>query len=112
MLIFFLPRLVLEQISRRALLYESVLILVYLYLSRRLASSLVRRSPIRFLAVGCDAYFDGDCYVKTVPNSDDTVDFVSLDEEIQDFKPDFVVVPVDSKLVNVNILPLDLPVIS
>ncbi|WP_367363223.1 sugar transferase [Mesotoga sp.] len=111
-LIFFLPRLVLEQISRRALLYESVLILVYLYLSRRLASSLIRRSPIRFLAVGCDAYFDGDCSVKTVPNSDDTVDFVSLDQEIQDFKPDFVVVPVDSKLVNVNILPLDLPVIS
>jgi len=111
-LIFFLPRLVLEQISRRALLYESVLILVYLYLSRRLASSLIRRSPIRFLAVGCDAYFDGDCSVKTVPNSDDTVDFVSLGQEIQDFKPDFVVVPVDSKLVNVNILPLDLPVIS
>ncbi len=111
-LIFFLPRLVLEQISRRALLYESVLILVYLYLSRRLASSLIRRSPIRFLAVGCDADFDGDCSVKTVPNSDDTVDFVSLDQEIQDFKPDFVVVPVDSKLVNVNILPLDLPVIS
>jgi len=111
-LIFFLPRLVLEQISRRALLYESVLLLVYLYLSRRLASSLIRRSPIRFLAVGCDAYFDGDCYVKTVPNSDDTVDFVSLGQEIQDFKPDFVVVPVDSKLVNVNILPLDLPVIS
>ncbi len=111
-LIFFLPRLVLEQISRRALLYESVLILVYLYLSRRLASSLIRRSPIRFLAVGCDADFDGDCSVKTVPNSDDTVDFVSLGQEIQDFKPDFVVVPVDSKLVNVNILPLDLPVIS
>jgi len=111
-LIFFLPRLVLEQISRRALLYESVLILVYLYLSRRFASSLIRRLPIRFLAVGCDAYFDGDCSVKTVPNSDDTVDFVSLDQEIQDFKPDFVVVPVDSKLVNVNILPLDLPVIS
>jgi len=111
-LIFFLPRLVLEQISRRALLYESVLLLVYLYLSRRLASSLIRRSPIRFLAVGCDADFDGDCSVKTVSNSDDTVDFVSLDQEIQDFKPDFVVVPVDSKLVNVNILPLDLPVIS
>lgn len=111
-LIFFLPRLVLEQISRRALLYESVLLLVYLYLSRRLASSLIRRSPIRFLAVGCDADFDGDCSVKTVSNSNDTVDFVSLDREIQDFKPDFVVVPVDSKLVNVNILPLDLPVIS
>jgi len=111
-LIFFLPRLVLEQISRRALLYESVLILVYLYLSRRFASSLIRRSPIRFLAVGCDAYFDGDCSVKTVPNSNDAVDFVSLGQEIQDFKPDFVVVPVDSKLVNVNILPLDLPVIS
>lgn len=111
-LIFFLPRLVLEQISRRALLYESVLLLVYLYLSRRLASSLIRRSPIRFLAVGCDADFDEDCSVKTVSNSDDTVDFVSLDQEIQDFKPDFVVVPVDSKLVNVNILPLDLPVIS
>ena len=50
--------------------------------------------------------------MRTVSNNDDTVDFVSLDQEIQDVKPDSVVVPVDSKLVNVHFPPLDLPVIS
>ena len=111
-LIFFLPRLVLEQISRRALLYESVLLLVYLYISRKIASSLIKRSPMRFFAVGCESGFDGDCYVKAVSHEAEIIDFAALHEAILEFKPDFIVVPVDSKLVNVNILPLDLPVIS
>ncbi len=111
-LIFFLPRLVLEQISRRALLYESLLLLVYLYLSRKIASSLIKRSPVRFFAIGCKVDCVEDCSVKAVSSHTDTIDFISLHEAIKEFKPDFVVVPVDSKLVNVNILPLDMPVIS
>jgi len=111
-LIFFLPRLVLEQISRRALLYESVLLLVYLYLSRKIASSLIKRSPVRFFAIGCSVDCVEDCSVKAISNSTATIDFTSFQEAIKEFKPDFVVVPVDSKLANVNILPLDLPVIS
>ena len=111
-LIFFLPRLVLEQISRRALLYESVLLLVYLCLSRKIASSLIKRSPVRFFAIGCSVDCVEDCSVKAISNSTATIDFTSFQEAIKEFKPDFVVVPVDSKLANVNILPLDLPVIS
>ena len=111
-LIFFLPRLVLEQISRRALLYESVLLLVYLCLSRKIASSLIKRSPVRFFAIGCSVDCVEDCSVKAISNSTATIDFTSFQEAIKEFKPDFVVVPVDSKLTNVNILPLDLPVIS
>jgi len=111
-LIFFLPRLVLEQISRRALLYESLLLLVYLYLSRKIASSLIKRSPVRFFAIGCKVDCVEDCSVKAVSNYTDTIDFISLQEAIKEFKPDFVVVPVGSKLANVNILPLDMPVIS
>ena len=111
-LIFFLPRLVLEQISRRALLYESLLLLVYLYLSRKIASSLIKRSPVRFFAIDCRVDCVEDCAVKAVSSHTDTIDFISLQEAIKEFKPDFVVVPVDSKLANVNILPLDMPVIS
>jgi len=66
--IFFLPRLVLEQFSRRALLCESVFLLVYLYLSRKVASNLIKRSPVSFFAIGCKVDCVEDCSVKAVSN--------------------------------------------
>ena len=111
-LIFFLPRLVLEQISRRALFYESILLLVYLYVSRKAASSVIKRSPVKFLSIGCKIDCIDDCSVKMLTHDSGPIDFHSIQEDISQYRPDFVVVPADSNLLNVNILPLDTPVIS
>lgn len=110
-LVFFIPRLVLEEISRKALLYESLLVFSYLYISRKIASGFAGNVPMRIMTVNTPVLELDYCVYSSV-SQEGNINFDSIKDEISEFKPDMVVIPDGSNVENINILPVEIAVIS